>query len=442
MRMFHPHSDSPLNGGFSRNQPSLRRKLEEAPKAIDLFCGAGGLSSGLKRVGFNIALAVDNSPAAEATFVRNFPEARFMLADINQLGYRDIRESAKLEDDERPTLISGGPPCQGFSSAGRRKTGDPRNTLVSAFAHLVAELKPRFFLFENVEGFLTAGRGAAVFDLLDPTLEAGYHVHLRKVNAANYGVPQLRKRVIAIGALGILPTFPAPTHTAFGAPGAHLAGRHLPLTPTFQEIAGDLEMPQSHYANHVREPLNGIDLQRCMALLPGQTMKDLPVNLQHKSYAKRANRRVRDGIPTERRGGAPAGLRKLQPDEPSKAITGAAINEFLHPSLDRFLTIRECARLQTFPDEFNFLGTRTAQALLIGNAVPPRLAETFGRTIIQDLVTYQMEKPVRTSGSLLSFDPTLSTGMSPALNEVVTQVQKRYDVRMRTENGRQLSLYA
>ncbi len=171
-------------------------------------------------------------------------------------------------------------------------------------------------------------------------------------------------------------------------------------------------------------------------------MKDLPVDLQHESYQRRANRRVKDGMPTERRGGAPSGLRRLRPDEPSKAITGAATNEFLHPSLNGFLTIRECARLQTFPDEFDFLGTKSEQALLIGNAVPPLLAEAFGQTALSDYQASLINGSLTTRGKLLSFSPTLSTGMSPILRETVHQVTKRYGVSTREEIGTQLTLHA
>ena len=412
------------------------------PKVLDLFCGAGGLSLGLKQAGFTVALAVDNWAAAHETFAYNFPDSPFLAADIDQLHGTDLLNAAGIHANEQPTLIAGGPPCQGFSSAGKRKPMDPRNTLVGAFARLVVELKPHFFLFENVEGFLTTGRGAAVFALLDPILEAGYQVHLRKVNAANYGVPQLRKRVIAIGALGMVPSFPIPSHTAYGAPGAHLAGRHLPRTPNLQETIGDLEDLHVGLDGHIRGPLRGLDLQRCTALKPGQTMKDLPVALQHDSYSRRANRRVRDGMPTERRGGAPAGLRRLRPDEPSKAITGTAVSEFVHPSLDCFLTIRECARIQTFPDEFEIIGTSGEQALLIGNAVPPRLAETLALSILGDYYVPVVNKTGPQEGKLWSFSPTLSTGMSPILREVFSQVSERYRVSGREEFERQQLLYA
>src|SRR5258706_14860618 len=124
---------------------------------------------------------------------------------------------------------------------------------------------------------------------------------------------------------------------------------------------------------------------RARRLKQGQRMRDLPEELWHESYKRRAYRRVMDGTPLEKRGGAPAGLRRLRANEPSKAITGAAINEFIHPTEDRPLTVRECARIQTFPDNFVFVGSRRDRAQQIGNAVPPDFAAAIARTLLCDL---------------------------------------------------------
>jgi DNA (cytosine-5)-methyltransferase 1 len=410
---------------------------------VDLFCGAGGLSLGLEKAGFKPLLAIDNWPAAQQTFSMNFPKVPFLLADARSLSTAELIEATGSSDGSI-TLIAGGPPCQGFSSAGKREASDPRNTLVGTFANLVAQMKPRFFLFENVEGFLTAGGGAAVTALVEPLIDAGYQIHIRKVNAANYGVPQLRKRVIAIGALGLVPSFPEPTCSAYGAPGAHLAGRTLQPTPTLEAAIADLENPAGAFSDHVRQPLEGLDLERSRQLKPGQTMRDLPLVLQHGSFKRRANRRVRDGTPTERRGGAPAGLRRLRADEPAKAITSAAVSEFLHYRLDAFLTIRECARLQTFPDHFQFSGPVADRALLIGNAVPPALSEIIGRSILKDIVYKSQSDSLQPDhGKLWSFIPTLSGGMSPALTEVVYKVVNRYmSTKKRHSDPEQLRLHA
>jgi DNA (cytosine-5)-methyltransferase 1 len=387
--------------------------MEEAPTLVDLFCGGGGLSLGFVRAGFSIAASFDNWNPAVETYRSNFGD---------HISCLDVTEGLDLPD---ATVIAGGPPCQGFSSAGMRREGDVRNTLVQVFSQLVAKHRPAAFVFENVEGFLTGGRGDFVVQLLEPLVRVGYRIHLRKVNAANYGVPQHRKRVIAVGGLGWNPTFPEVTHSAFGAPGAHLAGQHLPKTPTIAETLAGLPsaVPISDVSpnDHQYMPLKEADLERAKALKQGQRMRDLPEQFWHDSYKRRAYRRVMDGTPSERRGGAPSGIRRLCADEPSKAITGGAMNEFLHPTENRPLTLRECARLQTFPDSFCFTGKTRDAIQVIGNSVPPKLAEVFARNLFNDL---QDAETCESEGSLLSFVPTLSTGMSPILKEVTNRIRR------------------
>ena len=289
----------------------------------------------------------------------------------------------------------------------------------------MARKRPSAFVFENVEGFLTAEGGRRVLELLTPLVEAGYRIHLRKVNAANYGAPQHRKRVIAVGGLGWEPPFPDPTHTAYGAPGAALAGSCLPLTPSLADALRSLPsaaatepgVPQGHFSR----PLGGVERERARRL-PSRARgiaRSAARTAARQLYA-RANRRVMDGTPTEQRGGAPAGVRRLLPDEPCKAITGGALAEFLHPEEDRGLTLRECARIQTFPDDFVFLGTVSEQAQMIGNATPPLLAAVVARALREGL---ERPRPREGKGALLSFVPTLSNGKSPALEEVTRMVR-------------------
>lgn len=401
-----------FSGHHAKVQPRMANNLT----VVDLFCGAGGLSLGLRAAGFRHLKSIDNNSSAVETYARNVGS------------HVEAVEITEDTDLPKATLIAGGPPCQGFSSAGMRKAGDNRNTLVAGFAKIVARQKPLAFLFENVEGFLTGEDGSRVMDLLGPLIKAGYQIHLRKVNVANYGVPQHRKRVIAIGGLGWAPTFPAPTHAAFGAPGAALVTGDLPPTPSVSEALWGLPraaesapgIPQGHFAPR----LTGDDLERVHRLKQGQTMRDLPPELWHESFGRRAYRRVMDGTPTERRGGAPHGIRRLYADQPSKAITSFARNEFIHPTENRFLTLRECARIQTFADDFVFSGKLADQALLIGNAVPPLFAEQVAKHLAAELQAgvEQNAGP----GRLLSFVPTMSTGMSPALQRITTIVQNAF----------------
>ena len=388
---------------------------KEPLTTVDLFAGAGGLSLGFEKAGFRTLWAADNNSAAVETFNANL-DGKAERINLEANG-----------DIPKPTVIIGGPPCQGFSSAGMRKVEDKRNSLVSIFAQIISGTRPRAFVFENVEGFLTSEKGRRVYELLRPLITSGYRVHLRKINAANFGVPQHRKRVFAIGGLGFDPSFPEPTHSAFGAPGSKLAGAHLPRTATVAQAIADLPPPTTQFpgepTDHCAVEINADRLTKVRALKPGQTMRDLPAIHWHDSYRRRSHRRVKDGTPSERRGGPPAGVRRLKANEPSKTITGGAVSEFVHPSEDRFLTLRECARLQTFEDEFVFCGNKAQRALLIGNAVPPKLACVVAQGLIWDL---RSKKHQEAEGALLSFVPGLSNGKSPALQYVLDFIEREF----------------
>lgn len=384
------------------------------------------MSKGFQEEGYEIATSYDSWGAAIETHKANFdhPIQEDPITIDTKLPYADV--------------IVGGPPCQGFSSAGLKKTGDVRNSLVSVFSNLVVKNRPKAFVFENVEGFLTSEKGQHVFALLQPLIEAGYNIHLRKINASNYGVPQHRKRVIAIGGRDFLPKFPEPTHSSRGAPGASLLNKiGMPPAPSVLEAIQDLpdSIPFSkdifpEISDHCHHSFSQLDQQRASLLKQGQRMRDLPEKYWHKGYAVRANRRVSDGTPSEKRGGAPSGLRRLTGGEPSKAITGGALREFVHPLIDRPLTIRECARLQTFPDSFIFCGNRSDKIQLIGNAVPVTLARVIGSTLKKDLAN---PTSVEKSGNLISFIPTFSKIMSPALKRVSAQIESEFMPLRRVE---------
>lgn len=372
------------------------------------------MSLGFSRAGFLCLGAYDSWKPAVETYRAN-------LGDHIKL---EVLSNATCLP--KASLIVGGPPCQGFSSAGARRPDDVRNSLIGVFAQLIVAYKPVAFVMENVEGFLTADGGSFLMELLNTVIPAGYRVHVRKVNAANYGVPQHRKRVFAIGGRGWTPTFPQPLFFAYGAPGSVRASNTLlPKAPTLETALRGLPSPESPDApqGHRAQSLKESDKARAQRLEQGQTMRDLPTDLWHASFQRRAFRRVADGTPTERRGGAPAGLRRLKFSEPSKAITSAAVSEFLHPLEHRPLTVRECARIQTFPDEFVFRGGTSEQAQVVGNAVPPTLAHEIARNLLQDLhhIIPDVEQ-----GSLLSFAPTSANGMSPILEDVVTRVEKQF----------------
>ncbi len=398
------------------------------PTFVDLFCGAGGLSLGLEKAGLHCLLAVDNNPAAIESFLANHTSEAIRT---------EITPAIELPNAD---VFVGGPPCQGFSSAGMRKQGDKRNSLVTVYANLIVAYRPSVFVFENVEGFLTYSDGERVVDLLEPLVAAGYRISLRKINAANYGIPQHRKRVVAIGALHRQPIFPTAMTMAYGAPGSHRVHVNLPKAPTFHDAVSDLDAPSFEApgipSEHYIRPLSESDQKRIRLLKPGQTMRDLPEELWHESYRKRANRRVMDGMPTEKRGGAPAGVRRLRGDEPCKAITSGAVGEFIHPKEDRYLTIRECARIQTFPDGYSFCGTASEKILQIGNAVPPILGREIGNAI---RTIFEQAPDCTLAGGVVDFQPTHANGMSPALQKCVELVEQRFGLS--TEGMEQLTLW-
>jgi len=394
----------------------LNMHTVKQPRCFSLFAGAGGCSLGFKRAGFKILLAVDHDQSSCETYSRNFQGTDVRQADVTSMNWKQILDEHQLEPGDLEVLI-GGPPCQGFSTAGKRFWDDPRNHLLKSYVEALRTIQPSWFLMENVEGMLTTKRGEYVLHAIEAFLSLGYRVRMEKVYSHEYGVPQRRKRVVIVGnRLGIDFEFPVPTTPISGAifrDSANTFDSALVGLPPAHEVVSPSNLngttPQGHYFI----PQSGINQKRIEALLPGQTMKDLPDHMQHDSFKRRANRRVMDGTPSEKRGGAPSGLKRLIGTEPSLTITSASTREFIHPTQDRCLTIRECARLQGFPDEFKFCGSAVDQIKQIGNAIPPLLAETFARHIRKkygfDLIAeYE-------SGVLLGFSLTKADAMSPAL---------------------------
>lgn len=404
---------------------------------VSLFSGAGGLSLGFQLAGMKPAFAADVNADACATYEANLNLTNHLL----DLGSPDKAQLERLLQPYTNCMaVIGGPPCQGFSTAGSRNSEDPRNRLVFSYLDVVDFLKPRWFLFENVEGILTSGGGQSLHDLAACFIQRGYTVRIDKLNLASYGLPQSRKRVLIMGNnVGRDFAFPDATHS-FSA-GKHRNRANLPSSPSLLEAIADLplaagretalEYPSadaSSYAlglrlqtrtvrHHFATP-TATDVERYAMLKPGQTMKDLPESSWHPSFRARAFRRVADGIPSEKRGGAPSGVKRLRGDECSPTITSAASRELIHPSENRPLTLREAARLQGFPDSFEFVGPRTSKATQIGNAVPPPAARVIATALAElDGAAGGRLAADWTSPGLLGFRLTDATGKSPALQE-------------------------
>lgn len=427
--------------------------MDQNDTVVSLFAGAGGFSTGFAQAGLKPLFGVEINADACKSYELNVGSTCHQL-DLSSASPCLLQD---LAGGRRPFVVIGGPPCQGFSTAGPRNSADPRNQLIFNYLSIVERLSPRWFIFENVEGLLTSGGGRDLARLVREFVDMGYSVRLQKVNLAAYGVPQTRKRVLIIGnRLGIDFQFPEEMFSYDSGKAKKVSSR--PMAPTLQTaLAGlgpaaltkgaivpyssaeplnefDALMRRGNTAESVTKHYRVESAERMQVelLKPGQTMKDLPPELWHESYARRANRRVADGTPTEKRGGAPSGIKRLHGNLQSLTITGAATREFIHPTEHRPLTIRECARIQTFPDRYQWAGNSASVIQQIGNAVPPLAAERLAKHILAidgaEGSGLQASKPAQ--AKLLGFMLTESFGMSPALKATEALLSEMYQERL------------
>lgn len=327
-------------------------------RVIDCFCGAGGLSLGFERAGFEVAYAFDFAEDTIKTYRSNpkYHRGPAFVRDIHNVS------KASIEDDLGHTLghvdvIIGGPPCQGFSVQRRGDNEDPRNELVLEYVRLVKEIRPHIFVMENVGGILSERGKPFVKALFENLSAAGYVIQQKKLLASDYGVPQDRTRVIIVGELtnGHDATFAYPE-------------RHPGPKKTVRDTISDLmNKDETMIANHKADKLSAINLRRIQAITEGQGRDSLPEELQLECQKNNSGHRHLDTYG------------RMAWDQPAPTITARfdsfSRGRFGHPVLDRTITLREGARLQTFPDDFDFLGTKVEVAKQIGNAVPPLLAE-------------------------------------------------------------------
>lgn len=381
---------------------SRRRSAEltARPVAVDLFCGAGGLSNGLEDAGFHVALGLDNDPHVAGTYQLNHPNARFVQSDIRKVNGSDIlRWAGRSEID----LLAGGPSCQGFSTHGKRLADDPRNFLYQEFMRLVAEVRPATVLMENVKGLLIARKGAYRDEVIESFEKLGYAVTGNVLLAADFGVPQLRQRVFFIATrLGSEVELPRPTYrspdlleSASGVQQTHLtvseAISDLPL------IGDNSRIPFMKYSkaaetryqsllragsdgivNHMSRPLSDHARTIMEQVAPGQGLRSLPVHQLPERFLKM--RTISNG---QLRRDCTTLYHRLSPNRPSYTITcyftNVSAGAFTHPIELRSITAREAARLQSFPDSFHFIGPGIPKQ--IGNAVPPMLAKAVGTVL-------------------------------------------------------------
>jgi DNA (cytosine-5)-methyltransferase 1 len=416
----------------------------QSDSVISLFSGAGGFSHGFANAGLIPICGAEIDKDACATYEENIKSTCHNI-DLSAVKPSFFQE---ILGPKEPFAVIGGPPCQGFSTAGARDVNDSRNQLIFNYLCIVAEVRPRWFVFENVEGLLTSGHGSAVFNLVQEFLRLGYSVRVHKTNLAAYGVPQTRKRVFIIGnRLGVDFTLPLEVYSYDS--GKSKKQNLKPFAPTLDQALEGLGMasnshtiPIPYPATEATNPYDQLmrlnnaggitehfhstspeDAARFALLKPGQTMKDLPEEYWHESFKRRAFRRVMDGTPTENRGGAPSGIKRLHGNLQSLTITGAATREFIHPNENRPLTIRECARIQTFPDHYKFYGNSASITQQIGNAVPPLAALEIAKHLqkLDGAFGSAIQLPSRNlEPRLLGYFLTEATGMSGALQKTET----------------------
>jgi len=386
----------------------------KVPTTIDLFCGAGGLTAGFKLAGFRCLYGNDCNPSAIETFRLNHPETHTDSRNIEAVGPRSVRQMLHMERGEL-TVLTGGPPCQGFSiNAPERFLDDARNALFKHYVRFLDEFFPKAFVFENVPGMLSLAGGRIFEHIANEFTKRGYHLSAKILFAAHYGVPQERWRLFLLGSReGKAPMPPEPTHYAEGRAnftgGRTMTFRLMPMDKTrllpavtVADALSDLprlkmgeggesvayQCPAvSDYArlmrngnketyNHYAAMLAPQNRERLKYIKPGGSWRDIPHRLlpagmkraRRSDHTRRYGRLKADGL---------AGTIMTKCDPHWGPV-------FL-PDQERSLTVREAARLQSFPDDYRFLGSRVSQYEQVGNAVPVLLARAVAKAIAEHL---------------------------------------------------------
>lgn len=377
----------------------LKKCIE--PIAVDLFCGAGGLSKGLINSGIKVKCSVEIDKTAASTYIHNIDDI-VIVDDIKNVESERILEQINLSKGEL-FLLAGCPPCQTFSSLQSHvKENDERDQLVFEFVRIVNDIEPMFILMENVPG-MARGRGKKIFEEAVRKLNEKYYTHSTIVNCADYGVPQQRKRLVLhairkdifdkyfLGNENYELSFPPKTHTNNKDKHPEISEwKTASVIKGLPEInAGEKYDESTGIFNHETNNLSEKNIERIQYIRAnGGSRSCLPERLRLKCHSK--ENVGYSGV---------YGIMKY--DEPSPTITGGCIcyskGRFGHPEQDRAISVREAARLQTFSDDFRFLGTRGQTSLQVGNAVPPLLAEVSGRYFLEFLnyINYTIESDTK-----------------------------------------------
>lgn len=341
--------------------------------AIDLFCGCGGLSYGFECAGVNILLGIDNDATALKVFENNHKNAKTICGDITTTTLSDIKERI---GDKKIDLIIGGPPCQGMSLSGPRKFDDPRNKLYLSYIRLVEEIKPEAFVIENVPGLVGLFKGQIKDSIIERLTALGYNVQYKILCSADYGVPQSRRRVVFVGLKD--KSFDFDNIKSKETVTCEMALSDLPpLVKTLGEDPAEYETkPKNSYQKLMRSNSKKVrnhiaashsdKVKHIISLVPdGGNYKDLP-----NEYKNSRNFHV--------------AWTRFRSDKPAPTIDTGHRHHF-HYKYNRVPTVRECARLQSFPDDFIFEGNKTQQFRQVGNAVPPLMAQAIAEALLKYL---------------------------------------------------------
>ena len=343
---------------------------------IDIFSGAGGLSLGAINASIDVRIAIDNDKYSAETFQFNHPDTVFFLNDIQNIGIENLL-------DEQPFIIFGGPPCQGFSFSNRktRNLNNDKNSLFEEFIRFVDHFKPKWFLFENVEGIIEFNYGITIKQIRESFSEIGYKTFDKILTASDYGVPQNRNRYFLVGNnTGIDFCFPEKENKKISVWEAISDLPKLNNGDKYEELPYNGFCPENEYQKLMRGNSkasfqNYVSLnkeyiiERYKHIQQGKNWRAIPPELMN-NYKDIKN--CHSGI-----------YRRLEADKPSVVISNYRKNMLIHPYDNRGLSVREAARLQSFPDSFVFKGTLWYIQQQIGNAVPPLLAEKIFRQIIK-----------------------------------------------------------
>ncbi|TCB60962.1 DNA cytosine methyltransferase [Acinetobacter terrae] len=347
---------------------------------LDLFSGAGGMSLGAIQCGIDVRYAIEIDKEIALTFKKNHPNVDVITQDICNVDYKTL---SGLEERKEPLVIFGGPPCQGFSTSNQRNRNSEngKNWLFKEYLRLVKQFMPEWIIFENVKGILETEKGIFLDFIVNGFKILGYQTHIFVLNAADYGIPQVRNRLFVVASLNGRKEFSLP-HKRKNKVTVSEALKDLPFIENGSSVfqMEYSEPPRSEYAKLMRESCtksynnlvtrNAPHIIERYAFIPqGGNWQDIPKKLM--SNYKDVSR-CHTGI-----------YRRLKDSEPSIVIGNFRKNMLIHPWYDRGLSVREAARLQSFPDSFIFSGTIGSQQQQVGNAVPPLLAKAIFEQVMK-----------------------------------------------------------